>query len=345
MSAAPVSSYSFKAVRPHRLLPPLSTVPSLPICILRRKRKRPLVSPPISRFLPSADRRWSVGLDMSIHSPGVVCWNLARGECHFFYLPTLETHHHLPAVNPMVFQRNMAMESSMLLDRFRDADLHRVSIRRLVPAKLSSDAPPVARFPGIATVLLNALDEVLDLHPSERSSLVSICLEEYTFQEDSSSMTGLAELGGVLKTELWQRGYQWRTMSNTTVKSRYGGHGKANKLDLFLASRRRFPFLTACLADYFHWDVEDLANAERYAKDQREIRKQQMTREKKSKSTIAAVATGVDASWSRAVKQNVVSEASYTVPHPVEDLVDALGLLWTAAVIDGEEESAIAADG
>jgi len=63
----------------------------------------------------------------------------------------------------------------------------------------------------------------------ERYPTTMTLIENYAFSKNSSSVTKLAELGGVLRVYLYLRKHRYLPISNTTVKKYLMGNGQAPK--------------------------------------------------------------------------------------------------------------------
>jgi Holliday junction resolvasome RuvABC endonuclease subunit len=58
---------------------------------------------------------------------------------------------------------------------------------------------------------------------------VLVAVEAYAFHKQSSSVTVLAELGGVMRNKLHRAGLQFVELSPTTIKRWFTGSGSADK--------------------------------------------------------------------------------------------------------------------
>lgn len=73
-------------------------------------------------------------------------------------------------------------------------------------------------------------------------------LEGYSFGSQSSSVSKLYELGGILRHALWKAGIPFEEHAPATVKKCFAGSGRADKLQMWAAFREKgFPDLLAMM--------------------------------------------------------------------------------------------------
>lgn len=69
-----------------------------------------------------------------------------------------------------------------------------------------------------------------------------IAVEGYSMGSRSSAVTGLAELGGVVRLALTEAGHRWVDVSPSTLKTYATGKGNASKNDVLAAAIRRLGY-------------------------------------------------------------------------------------------------------
>ena len=99
----------------------------------------------------------------------------------------------------------------------------------------------------------------------EHASVV-VFIENYAFgggSFGSSSVTKLAELGGVLRAELCRRHWPFHELAITSIKKHFAGHGNAEKCEIACTYRTlRFPNVQPLLeCEYHQHPLEDVVDA------------------------------------------------------------------------------------
>lgn len=295
--------------------------------------------------------RWSVGIDSSKRSPGVIAWCPARGECHLWYVAQHSDHVAMPVLPDIAWYRSTTphpndtlpsppVRAGRLTDHpLDDDDLHVVWCHRVPLPILSATAPPLSegkwarRTDEIVEGILSSLDTVVSptrssfrtssdesapsatgstsRYRASRQSHVTVVLEDYALHhKDTTSLSGLIEVGGAWKSGLARHGYEWTTLQNTTVKAEFGGHGQSTKLDLWIRFQTGFPWLGMCLEHHFGVSLP-LAQARRQSEEWHTQRAAQRA------------AKRLHGIWPS------LSKTLVDIDTPLQDLVDALGLIWT----------------
>jgi Holliday junction resolvasome RuvABC endonuclease subunit len=97
-------------------------------------------------------------------------------------------------------------------------------------------ANQTARFEHVTATLMSELEPYIKDNPSQ----MLVAIEAYAFHMMSSSVTVLAELGGVMRNKLFRAGVRFVELSPTTIKRWFTGSGAADKKEMW----RRFSIVT-----------------------------------------------------------------------------------------------------
>jgi Holliday junction resolvasome RuvABC endonuclease subunit len=181
-----------------------------------------------------------------------------------------------------------------------DCDVEQVVLHRLAyPDQFCNNTD---RFQQLARSMVNKMIQLV------HSPLAAeVWIEEYTFHVLSSSTTGICEVSSIFKLFLWQAGYTWATMSNTTPKRVFGGHGGANKLRMFWGCQRSYPFVAWAISKHFHWDCPTPLDKKVQGDD------------------------------SDQEDQDKKKENKKLVPNPIQDIVDALAICFVGRSLKVDE--------
>lgn len=92
-------------------------------------------------------------------------------------------------------------------------------------------------------MVVSSIIEIVERHEVQRAFL-----EGYSYGSQSSSVSKLYELGGILRHALWQKGIPFEEHAPSTVKKRFTGSGRADKVQMWRSFREKgFPDLLAMM--------------------------------------------------------------------------------------------------
>jgi Holliday junction resolvasome RuvABC endonuclease subunit len=202
------------------------------------------------------------------------------------------------------------------------------------------------RYAVVARALVNGVLSVVGT-PSQ----TTVWIEQYTFSQDSSSLSALYEITGVVQDLLVMSGYHFWKLSNKTAKRVFGGSGETDKTGMFLACRRQFPTISRLLEQHFMWSVDAALSRSAVARARNAEKKKEVggdaDEDGEDNTLLGSYVSGGEeehdengASTTHATVRSVhVSSTtkknkskSKLIPHPVEDLVDALAVAWVGMI-------------
>lgn len=289
-----------------------------------------------------------VGLDLSIHNPGIVCWVFDTDNVWHVYF--------------IFFAKTDVQEKSgdYVLNHTKHDTVH-VHFRHLAKKPKREDFEfDIDWYNELVDLSMNPLFEIIESF-SISPSRVKVIIENYAFRcRDTSSLTKLCECAALVKDGLRFRNYKYKLRSNTTVKKWFGGHGHAKKEHMWIAFSQKEPEISKMIQTHFQWNYEEkkekhMDNLET-KKLKRGIKKQKLIvldkewdfmnesdsdedggrggrgrgRGKKRRK-LNSFESVKKAELLKAEKES--KEALLKIPHPIEDLVDAYGLISTYLIV------------
>jgi hypothetical protein len=291
----------------------------------------------------SRQYRCFIGLDLSIHNPGVVC-RIQSAKNNEVAESSISYH-------CIYFAKTRIQERSQLYDDHKNSrdELYLHHLKKKPKRELFKCE--MDWYIAITDLLMKKLFSVLKSY-SLKSREIFAMIENYAFrQTKTSSLTKLAEGACLAKYHLRIRGIRYKLYANNTVKKCWSGYGHATKERMWLAFRTRFPHFADDMEEHFSWSYDDKKEAFREraggSKSKSGGSKDNALATKKRKSML----DNPEWSWLNDAKDDdepnlqktskkrkrvgmVVQAKSppktdLTIPHPIEDLVDAFGLIAT----------------
>lgn len=201
----------------------------------------------------------TTGIDLSIRSPGAARYVKEEQTLHVWYL----SHTHKKKRSTAKRKKRTIPDASIARESNLQYGMKLVLHPIVVPepeeikevadidikARIETDAP---RFATLAKALVDALDP-----PEYRSS--SVRIEDYIYHAaDSSSITGTAELCGLLKHFLYMNNPQ-RTIFRinvSTCKKQASGSSLADKWIMYREFDKWFPQWSRFLQQHFKWEFD-----------------------------------------------------------------------------------------
>ena len=162
----------------------------------------------------------SLGIDLSMTSPGLVVQDPSNKQIIAYFYPTRKKE--ISSVNAIDFIRN------------EEQWLFVVSALKVCKS----------------TVLMERYDTIRKdvIHIIQTHDITSVGIEGYAFNAQSSSASKLFELGGLIRHAIWQQDIDYQDIAPTSVKKQFTGSGKATKEDMWLAYLKKgYPDLIALL--------------------------------------------------------------------------------------------------
>jgi len=299
-------------------------------------------------FLPSKSYHMSsktntclIGLDLSIHNPGIVIrikQNLSNLPIyHFIYFPKSRKQCH----------------SKVYLE-------NRVYIHAL-EAK-----PPRKKFlydidwyQWIVQAMMDSIFFLLTKHHISPQS-THVVIEDYAFRvKKTSSLTKLCEFAALVKKCLRDNKYSFSLLSNSATKKHFGDYGHATKEQMWLAFVRKCPDFAGIFEEHFSWSYDDA----KYNFIHRKPRKTTINDKKSwmdededgftdtlSSSDDEDSGSGSDSKQQqvpmvtanalekstviRRAPTNKEKKKGMNIPHPIEDLDDAFALIATYMILE-----------
>lgn len=160
-----------------------------------------------------SDKRYIVGLDISLTSPGVCVLDRLTQEYTLFFARQRRR-------DPAFVQWSGPFKGQHITLKF-------VEMKSFAKEKKSSDLPRWAVYENKSTVLCNLIQQ----YPPETTELF---IEGYSFMsQGGSAPTKLYEFGGVLRTKLFGKGYSLVEIPPTRIKALFSGSGRSKKIDMY----------------------------------------------------------------------------------------------------------------
>lgn len=178
-------------------------------------------------------QRFFVGLDMSVRSPGI-CWQIGKtvGLYGFAQLKREEGYKHTYNEEERI--------------------VHIHLFPRLPTDRWATQMHIATIFEEMISILIS------------RAHLVKVAIEGYAYQEHSSSVTKLAEMGGIIRYLLRKYQVDWQEIPPTQIKRCMTGKGTASKSAMVDALHTHLPFCDTDLGlgcKPEHSPLNDLADA------------------------------------------------------------------------------------
>lgn len=178
----------------------------------------------------------SVGLDLSLQSPALA---LRWSDSAVYYV--------------LGFQQ-----------RVSDATIHEHMLSpTLCVSRVATDIREVNRWERTRAIV-DTLCTYIDKHRQQHvGAPVTVYIEGYAFSSQSSSVSKLCELGGIVRFALFQRGWKHVEICPRTAKKHFGPSGKATKEEMYASYLARgFPSMCTLMGIMPHQHPqEDMIDA------------------------------------------------------------------------------------
>jgi hypothetical protein len=195
--------------------------------------------------------RFYLGLDLSLQSPGAALYDCATDAWYLLgwrqkpaqAAASFTFKDKATSSTPAVTLWLDAAEAATASEHAFTGRVRRMRARadRMLAWAAALCAPTPADILGASVLPLPKELRGL-IHAYSDWSIGPFCLiEEYAYhQNDSSSLTLLAELGGVVRADIERRGWDWVDLNPMMVKSAWAGTGAATKFDMWRALHARW---------------------------------------------------------------------------------------------------------
>jgi hypothetical protein len=202
--------------------------------------------------------------------------------------------------------------------------------------------------------LLEKLHHILESYNLSKQD-TRIIIENYAFDvQDTSSLTKLSEFTALIKLNLRNAGYKYTLLSNSTVKKWFGGHGRAFKEHMWLALQESYSIIAKAFQKRFNWNYSEKKQSKMERLQKALLPKPviiikdkewewlnyesdvdtRTNREKhRKKQKIDSFETEAQKKYRASKKE------SLEIPHPIQDLIDALGLIETFILNDSHKST------
>ena len=164
------------------------------------------------------EKRFVIGLDISLTSPGICVFDNSTNEYTLYYSRQRRR-------DPVQVQWDGIYNEKHVVLRF--LEMRQYSRQREERKRHTIETPRWAVYNDKSNIIC----QVLGQYPSAESELY---IEGYSFMsQGGSAPTKLYEFGGVLRTKLYELGYSIIEVPPTRIKSLFTGSGRSKKRDMY----------------------------------------------------------------------------------------------------------------